>query len=311
MGRFQRQPSGSLHAIVATLGGDLYAGGRRANVPAPGHGPHDRSVSLLADGDRLVAHSFGGASWREVLDDLRARGLIDAANRLTGAAGGPPVLSAAAAPARSERVAAARRLWSEAGPLAPGAPAALYCERRGVTLPLGSVSGLRAHAAAPVAVYRPDRRRSPALVAAAQAPGGALTAVEITYLTDAGRRRRLAAPRKVVGVLPPGAAVRLAPAAEEMLVAEGVFTALAATEIFGRPGWALLGAHNLARWSPPEGVRRVIVAADNGRVGAAAAARLAASLQAAGVQAQVRRPPAGFGDWNDLRVSTLVADAAR
>lgn len=305
MTRFQSGRAGSLHAIVAALGGDLYAGGRRANVPAPGHGPHDRSVSLLADGDRLVAHSFGGASWREVLDDLRARGLIDDANRLTGAAGASGPAAVADAPARADRVAAARKLWSEAGPLSAGTPAARHCRARGVTVPLEDLAGLRAHAAAPVAVYRPDRRHSPALLAAAQDPGGALTAVEITYLTEGGLRRRMATPRKVVGALPAGAAVRLAPAADEMLVAEGVFTALAAMEIFGRPGWALLGAHNLARWSPPEGVSRVIVAADNGPVGVAAAAKLAASLRAAGVEAHVRRPPAPYGDWNDVQASGL------
>ena len=69
----------SLLPIVRALGGDLYAGGRRANIPAPGHSRADRSVSLVLSGGRVVAHSFGGADWREVLDDLRARGLIDAA----------------------------------------------------------------------------------------------------------------------------------------------------------------------------------------------------------------------------------------
>jgi len=37
----------SLREIVRVLGGDLYDGGRRANVPAPKHSRADRSVSLL------------------------------------------------------------------------------------------------------------------------------------------------------------------------------------------------------------------------------------------------------------------------
>ena len=37
----------SLRTIVQALGGELYDGGRRANIPAPGHSAADRSVSLL------------------------------------------------------------------------------------------------------------------------------------------------------------------------------------------------------------------------------------------------------------------------
>ncbi len=49
----------SLRAIVRALGGELYDGGRRANIPAPGHSAGDRSVSLLLQGDRMVVHTFG------------------------------------------------------------------------------------------------------------------------------------------------------------------------------------------------------------------------------------------------------------
>ena len=75
----------TLHAIVAALGGDLYQGGQRANVPAPGHSADDRSISLLLAEGRVVIHGFGAAGWREVRDDLRRRGFIDADGRLTGA----------------------------------------------------------------------------------------------------------------------------------------------------------------------------------------------------------------------------------
>jgi putative DNA primase/helicase len=104
----------SLRPIVQALGGDLYGGGRRANVPAPGHSAADRSVSLLWREGRVIVHSFGGADWREVLDDLRRRGLIGADNRLGGSRTlehGLPEISAA------DRLAAARRLWAAARPL--------------------------------------------------------------------------------------------------------------------------------------------------------------------------------------------------
>jgi hypothetical protein len=66
----------SLRTIVRVMGGNLYDGGRRANIPAPGHSRRDRSVSLLEIGGRLIVHTFGDGDWRQVRDDLRARGLL-------------------------------------------------------------------------------------------------------------------------------------------------------------------------------------------------------------------------------------------
>ncbi|MDZ4375340.1 MAG: hypothetical protein U1C74_28490, partial [Phenylobacterium sp.] len=72
----------SLLPLARAFGGDVYAGGRRALLPAPGHSCADRSVSLWLQAGRVVVHSFGAGDWREVLDDLRARGWIDTQNRL-------------------------------------------------------------------------------------------------------------------------------------------------------------------------------------------------------------------------------------
>jgi hypothetical protein len=94
----------SLAGIVRALGGDLYAAGRRANVPAPGHSPADRSVSLLLDGDRVIVHSLGATSWQAALADLQARGLVIADGRLPGAMPVP----GAETPTRAAREARAR-----------------------------------------------------------------------------------------------------------------------------------------------------------------------------------------------------------
>ncbi len=281
-----------LRAIVRALGGDLYDGGRRANVPAPGHSPRDRSVSLLWTGARLVVHGFGAAGWREVLDDLRARGLIDAA-------GAPPDAGAPSPPQRppEKRIAIAHALWAAARPL-PGTLAERHLRLRGVRRPLNRA--LRHHPAVPAAVYADAGAVKPALLAAITNAARELTAVEITYLDPNGRRAlRPRTSRKTVGMVPPGAAVRLDPPAAEMLVAEGVVTTLAATERFALPGWALLAARNLAAWTPPAGIRRVLIAGDRGPVGEAAASSLARRLAAAGVAATIALPPPPFGDWSE------------
>lgn len=290
----------SLGAIVAVLGGDLHAGGLAAHVPAPGHSRVDRSVSLLLDGDRVVVHSFGAAHWRDVHDHLRALGLIDLDGRLTGRG----LISTGAGPATRPpgrlRVATAASLWEGALPLSPGDLCQRHFRHRRICGPILSLA-LRRHPAAPVSVFRAEGAVCPALLAAVRAPDGMLGAVEIAYLERDGRAAaRLRLPRKTVGVLPAGSAVRIERAAPTMLVAEGVMTTLSAMARFGLPGWALLSANNLAVWTPPAGVRRVVIAADRGRAGEDAAGRLSRRLQAAGVQWAVCPPPAGFGDWNDV-----------
>lgn len=295
----------SLGAIVRALGGDLYAGGRRANIPAPGHSPADRSVSLLLEGDRVIVYSFAGDDWREVLAGLRRLGLVDATGRLRG---GAAAEVAPERPAREVRRAVAAALWRGARPVA-GTLAGRHLRARGVAREPPAELGF--HPAAPVRVYGPAGGPSrPALLAAVREPCGALCAVEVTYLAPNGARARLRLPRKTVGVLPAGAAVRLDPAHDVLLVAEGVFSALSAGERFGLPAWALLSAGRLSAWRPPAGVRGVLVAGDRGRVGEHAAAALAARLGAAGLKVAVRLPPAPFGDWNEAAAAAPRAQEA-
>jgi hypothetical protein len=152
-----------------------------------------------------------------------------------------------------------------------------------------------------VSIYRDRGPRLPALLAGVSAPDGEITAVEVTYLDARGQRSGLARPpRKVVGVIPGGSAVRFTPAGPEMLAAEGVFTTLAAMTWFGLPGWALLSTSNLRRWRAPPGVRRVLIAGDRGPDGERSAAVLRAALLATGVAAQVVLPAVGVGDWADV-----------
>lgn len=296
----------SLREIVRAFGGDLYAGGRRASIPAPGHSTADRSVSLrLAEG-RVLVHCFGAADWREVLDALRQKGLIDDDNALTGVAG-LPARRTGHEPTDRDRIAAAERLWSEGRPLA-GTLSERHLRRRHIRRALPGTDALRHHPAVPIAAYRRRGWTQPALLAAIRDLAGAVTAVEVTYLDrDGARARRLKVPRKTIGVVRPGSAVRLDSPAADMLVGEGVFTTLSASARFARPGWALLAIRNLAAWTPSAGVRRVLIAGDRGPYGEAAAAGLRDRLAALGLEAEVALPDPPFGDWNDV----AAAEAAR
>jgi hypothetical protein len=301
----------SLLQIVRVLGGELYEGGRRANVPAPGHGPHDRSVSLLFENDRVVAHCFGDGDWKRVLDDLRDRGLIDGEHR-------PTSLVAAAAPwvpappaSRALRIATAQRIWSLGHPLGRSA-AAQYLRRRGITRALPGPDAARYIAEAPTVAYAAQSRTRPALALGLVGPDGVLTAVELTYLTPAGQRASgLKLSRKTVGVVPPASAVRIDPPGPKLLVAEGFATTLSASEWFGLPAWALLSTSNLRGWTPPAGVEAVLIAGDRGPDGEASARRLAVRLEAQGVAAEAVFPCEPHGDWNEAAVARQAAGRRR
>lgn len=291
----------TLRAIVAALGGDLYQQGCRANVPAPGHSPVDRSVSLLLADGRIIIHGFGEADWRTVRDDLRRRGLIDAEGRPTGRDGGG---SATAPPDRLVRLRTAGRLWGGAVVIGTTNAAGRYLRGRSVRCE-PPIPNLRHHPNAPLSVYRPDGSRRPALIARVSDAADRLTAVELTYLDHWGRPAQgLRLPRKTVGLVPPGAAVRLAPVFDEMLVGEGVVTTLSAMDRFGLPGWALMAAHNLAAWSAPRHVRRVLIAADRGAVGQRAAVWLCRRLARDGVRVDALWPDLPHGDWNEVEAAS-------
>jgi putative DNA primase/helicase len=301
----------SLLQIVRALGGELYEGGRRANVPAPGHSPHDRSVSLLFENDRVVAHCFGDGDWKRVLDDLRDRGLIDGEHRPTSlVAAAAPRISAPPA-SRALRIATAQRIWGLGQPLGRSA-AAEYLRRRGVTRALPGPDAARYIAAAPTAAYAAQSRTRPALALGLLGPDGVLTAIELTYLTPAGQRASdLKLSRKTVGVVPPASAVRLDPPTSRLLVAEGFLTTLSASEWFSLPAWALLSTSNLRGWSPPAGVEAVLIAGDRGPDGEASALRLAVRLEDLGVAAEAVFPSEPHGDWNEAVVARQAASRPR
>lgn len=291
----------TLRNIVRALGGDLYDGGRRANVPYPGHSPADRSLSLLCDNGRVIVSCFGDGDWKSALDHLRAEGLIDAHHRPTGVG---PLCSTSALrtrPSRIGRTTCAVGIW-DGGRSVVGTLAEAHLRLRHIRLAPPGPETARFNGATPLSAYRRDEISAtrPALIFAIRDALGAITGVEVTYLTSGGRRANdLRLPRKHVGCVPAGSAVRLDPAAPEMLVAEGAFTALSASERFSLPAWALLSTRNLRSWVAPEGVRSVLIAGDNGADGRRSAHILAERLRSQRVRTRLAFPGAPFGDWND------------
>lgn len=284
-----------LKRIVDAMGGMLLDGGRRALVRGPGHGPADRSVSLLETEDgRVLIHCFSPRDdWRAVRGELADLGLLDEDARQAPHRGEPLVRLK---PERGDedRRARMQKLWDESLPVA-GTIAERYLRGRAIEGELPGSDVLRFH---PRMTSLEDRERRPALVAALVDARGDVHGIQVTLLTTHGASKAaLATPRRTIGRLM-GAYVRIDAPGEMLVVAEGLETALSARRALGAGAWAFLSAENLAQFEPPPVIDRLVIAADNDEAGLAAAARLRARVESA-IVCELALPPGGYLDWND------------
>ena len=105
-------------------------------------------------------------------------------------------------------------------------------------------------------------------------------------------------------------AVRLGPAGEDLGLAEGVETALSATQLYGGVVWAVLGGWNLPKLLLPEMVQRVAIYGDNGKEGHRLAEQAAEVFHRQGHKVTLVFPVEPFGDFNDLLKAQVKGRAA-
>ncbi|WP_336491298.1 DUF7146 domain-containing protein [Methylobacterium nigriterrae] len=87
---------------------------------------------------------------------------------------------------------------------------------------------------------------------------------------------------------------------QELVIAEGIETALSAQQLTGLPTVSALSAAGMKSFRWPSTVRRIWIAADSDATGLQAAMHLRARALRAGVQARIRIPADGYNDFNDL-----------
>jgi putative DNA primase/helicase len=286
-------------AEIAAALGNARREGRDWRCCCPVHG--GRSLTLRDGRDTLLIKCWAGCHVRKVLAELRRLRLLKGA--VTTLSAGCHIDDRGD---RERRIEIARQIW-EAARGARGSPVVQYLAGRGVTMPVPAAlrwaSSLR----------RLDGSHGPAIVARVDGLSGELCALHRTWLDrDAAgvwRRRD----RALVGPVS-GGAVRLAPAAETLLIGEGIETTLAGMIATGLAGWASLSTSGLVVLRLPPVVRNVVILADHDRNGAGErAARAAARRWAAeGRRVQMYISPCVGEDAADrlLAVATGACHAA-
>jgi hypothetical protein len=273
--------------LTKALGGRWH--GSYGTACCPAHDDRSPSLSISERDGRLLWRCHAGCDQGAVLEALQARGLLDegqqshSAPRSCGRSNGELALE----------------IW-RASQLIEGTEAEAYVRSRGITLDLPP--SLRCHRNL---THSKTGLTFPAMVAAVQGPDRRVTAIHRTFLLRDGRgKARVSSPKMALGPLGRGA-VRLGPLAPALGLAEGIETALSASQLFEIPCWAALGSR-LDQVELPAEVIEVQIFGDNGTAGHEAAQKAAEAFRAAGRRVVLRFPPERFPDWNDA----LQAEAA-
>ncbi len=292
--------AGRWRSILLSLGMDDKAlGGKHCACPMcggkdrfrfddkDGRGTYYCSGCGAGDGVKL-AMSVTGLSFKDAARQIE---------RLAGV-----VQPAASKPERSDedKLAALRRVWSASKPIQRGDEAEQYL-RLGRGLRLHDLpESIRVHPALryqdgeTVATYA-------AMLATVTAPDGRAASLHRTYVQET-RKAPVTAPKKLMQGLPlSGAAIRLTAVSQVLGIAEGVETALAASEMFEVPCWSCISTAGIESFEPPAGVREVIVFADHDESFAGQKSAFAAAhrLKLKGFEVEVCIPPT-VGDWLDV-----------
>ncbi|MEO1089344.1 MAG: toprim domain-containing protein [Pseudomonadota bacterium] len=282
-----------LAAASRALGGD-----GRSTARCPAH--DDRSPSLglkVGQKGQAVVHCYAGCDARDVLSALADQGIVTREDMAPPAC--RPRSDAAPPPEpelpRGDRSPEAKELWREAVPWIDDTPGEAYLRSRGLdpayllTDPPGWPETLRWHEGKGALLAAINDRRTTLVVG-----------VHRIFLQTDGTPRRGRDGKKLKLSLGPvaGNAVMLSAWHDDTRrwgIAEGVESALAATQLAGFPVWAAISAGNMPKLKPPSWARSATIFADHDGPGLKAAMESAAMFRDRGLAVRIWRA-ATLGD---------------
>jgi putative DNA primase/helicase len=284
-------------AEIAQTLGRAHRSGAWWRCHCPVHASRGATLALR-DGERgLILRCFADCDPREILAELRRRGLVTGADD-----GGRDNADRRGENRRGDhddaarRIAWARQIWDRSRD-PRGSPVVPYLLGRGLTMPLPPP--LRW---AP-ACRHPSGINLPAMVARVEHVERGFVGCHRTYLT-ADYRRRDRASLGPIG----GGAVRLATMRPNdwLVIGEGIETVMSVMQCEALAGWAALSAGGIERLLLPSDARMVLIVADhdpNG-TGERAAHNAARRWLREGRRVRIALPPYVGEDANDLLIGS-------
>ncbi len=280
------------HPLPAAVGASvkLIRAGNEWKACCPFHADRSPSFTIFDGGERF--YCFGCGAGGDVLDYIqRVHGITlrEAAAMLDG--GNLPMVVQPALPPEPERdtTAEAIAIWRAAGPIA-GTPAEAYLRGRGLDLRLPE--SLR------FARLRYGSKSLPCLVALIANGQDKIGGIQRTFVREDGTGKADVPAAKLSLGRVRGGAIRLAPAAGELIVTGGVEDGLTLQQELGRAVWAATGEGNMANLVLPAGVKSVIIGADRDDSGDAHASRAAQTYAEQDRAVRIIRPYAPHKDFN-------------
>lgn len=313
----------NLHEIAKRLGGEV--SGVSIVCPGPSHSPKDRSLSVRFSGPTdFVVTSFSGDDWKACKDYVKDRlGIAegdyqrsDGLHRKAFSA----TLAAQLAVEKAERTAQQRakalEVWLGVKPLLGSVAEAYLVEARAIP---GAIvqqaveaGNLAFHPALSSLFGVKSASTHPAMIARAIDPAGEFVGIHATFLESdgSGKIQTIGANgKKMLGAGFMGASVRLG-SGPQVVLAEGLETALSAGHLLGLSPVAALSAGGVEAWRPWGGLESITLAVDVDKSGTGQKAAEAAAISLTRLGARVAgfaMAPDNHKDFND----TLRARAGK
>jgi hypothetical protein len=271
--------------FASLLGGTV--NGRWINIRGPGHTSKDDSLGVMFDPsatDGFRINSFAGD------DPAKCRRYVKSLLELKKPNGCEFEPRQCRGAEVDERLRRALALWEHANP-AEGTLVEKYLNSRACSLTsvLKSADVLRFH---PFCRFGNDQ--VPAMVALMRhVITDEPTGIHRTALTRDGRKHQeLAGGAKRMWGTSAQAAVKLSQHDGVLGIAEGIETALSAQTIFAIPVWACLSATGVGGFPIINGLNHLTIFADQDTVGITVARKCARKYHKAGIEVEIRCPPA-------------------